>query len=571
MDDGQTGWGEEVVRKLRRARVERPEWIVLAAAAVLLLSMMDKAVTIDDPLFIWTAKQIQAKPLDPYGFEMNWFGASASMTMNVQNPPLTSYWLSLAGFVSWGERWLHLAMLPWALLALWGTMRLARQLGADPFLAGLLTLGTSAFLVSATNLMCDVMMLALMVWAVSLWIDGLERRHALILLASGLVAGAAILTKYFALGIVPMLLVYTIIRRRGVAWELLALLVPAAVAAGWHFWTIHLYGASHITGAIDYTKSLTSGFDNSLARLYAAIIGLGGCLIWPLFLVWRIRPAGTALAVLGAAGGSIGLWWLTKLDSNLAPSSVSYVLAALFGGAGLVVLHMWIHDVAHRWKNPEAWLLAMWIGGTALFFSLLNWTVSARNILPLVPPVAIIAALSFNRPKPDAELATEDHPAFAPKPLPLLPIAAAVGIVLAVAAAWSDYAWAGGVRDRAVDLACNYARNGKVAVFTGHWGFQYYMEAEGALAYDLAVDDSRVDKRGLYLILPLNNTDPKLTRFAKWPVERVFRDRYGFGIYLMNGRHGAGFYSSIIGPLPLAWSNVPPDVYLVRTPPEPPK
>ena len=50
-----------------------------------------KAFHIDDPLFLWTAKQIQARPFDFYGCTVNWYGFEMPMTAATQNPPLAGY------------------------------------------------------------------------------------------------------------------------------------------------------------------------------------------------------------------------------------------------------------------------------------------------------------------------------------------------------------------------------------------------------------------------------------------------------------------------------------------------
>jgi hypothetical protein len=72
-------------------------WMVLVATLVILAPFVTRAMTMDDPLFIWTAQHLQQHPTDPFGFSVNWFGVPQSMLLNVQNPPLASYWLALAG------------------------------------------------------------------------------------------------------------------------------------------------------------------------------------------------------------------------------------------------------------------------------------------------------------------------------------------------------------------------------------------------------------------------------------------------------------------------------------------
>src|SRR5204863_9880949 len=122
---------------------------------------------IDDPLFIWMAEQISRHPSDPYGFQVNWMGAPEPMWSAMQNPPLCSVYIAVVGALfGWNELALHSAFLLWPVAAVIVTYRIARRFCSQPALAALLTLFTPVFLVSATNVMCDVMLLALYVWAV---------------------------------------------------------------------------------------------------------------------------------------------------------------------------------------------------------------------------------------------------------------------------------------------------------------------------------------------------------------------------------------------------------------------
>ena len=180
---------------------------ILAAATVLcLMPFIAKAYHIDDPLFLWAARHIQEHPLDPYGFTVNWRPTSMPMAEVSKNPPLASYYIALAASaVGWSEPMLHLAFMFPALGVTLGTFFLARQVGSDPLLAGLATLVSPVFLVSATGVMSDTMMLAFWVWAVFLWVVGLERDQPSWLVGSGLLIAAASLTKYFGMSLIPLL------------------------------------------------------------------------------------------------------------------------------------------------------------------------------------------------------------------------------------------------------------------------------------------------------------------------------------------------------------------------------
>ena len=63
-------------------------WLTVACAGSL-LPFIDKAFHIDDPLFLWTARQIQNRPLDFYRFNVNWYWSEMPMASVTKNPPST--------------------------------------------------------------------------------------------------------------------------------------------------------------------------------------------------------------------------------------------------------------------------------------------------------------------------------------------------------------------------------------------------------------------------------------------------------------------------------------------------
>jgi 4-amino-4-deoxy-L-arabinose transferase-like glycosyltransferase len=539
-------------------------WMVIVLALVILASFLGKSITIDDPLFIWQAKHLQQKPFDPFGFETNWFGASSSMLINVQNPPLTCYWLAMAGLVSWKEVWLHLTMLPFALLVLIGVIRLARQLGADPFWAALLTVGSAGFLVSATNLMCDVMMLCGMVWSIALWVEGLNRNKVWILLATAVLAGLTALTKYFGISLIPLLAVYTIIRQKRATWLLAPLLVTVAILVGWHFWTMRLYNVSHVLGAARYAENIKERFDNG-GRYFAAVTFLGGCILWPLVIaLWRMRLAGRSFFAIVALLGGHTLGLLSG-QSRFPPPDSSYIFASVFFAAGAAVL--WLTAEFH-WKyrqRSETWLITLWIWGTIMFAGAVNWTVAARNLLPMIPALALVATM---RPYPRGKAGDRREPSHEQqkKALPLVSfaVASALGLAFSVLATWADFDWSNDVRRAAAELADKYEAQGRQVFFQGHWGFQYYMELAGARDQDV---NHIVAGPNVVSVLPFNNSNVIPNALNGWQLVDTREERSGGGFYLSDPTSGAGFYSHLLGILPMSFATGTPDRYYVLRPP----
>src|SRR6185437_4287063 len=161
--------------KLRALAARHPHWTLALITVAALLPFLAKPFNIDDPLFVWAAKQIYAHPLDPYGFNVEWGFREFPMSRVTENPPLACYYLALAaGLFGWNEIGLHAAFLLPALAAILGTYQVARRFCKSPEWAALITLFTPVFLVSASTVMCDVLMLAFWVWAIVFWLDGME-------------------------------------------------------------------------------------------------------------------------------------------------------------------------------------------------------------------------------------------------------------------------------------------------------------------------------------------------------------------------------------------------------------
>lgn len=568
------------VRQAEMPRATEPRgvrlrpWLVLILLAVILLLFINKAMTIDEPLFIWTAQHLQQHPGDPFGFELNWFGVPSPMLTNVQNPPLTSYWLALVGLVSWNEWWLHLAMLPFGLLTVWGTMRLARLLGADPFWAGLLTVATAGFLISATTVMCDVMMTCGFVWTIVLWIEGMNRKNAGILVAAAVVAGLTVFTKYFGLALAPLLVTYTILREKQPTRTLWPLAVTVAMVLAWHSWTENLYGMSHVLGASQYATKFKERFD-SMGRYYAGVAFLGGCILWPLVVaLGRGGWIGRIVLVLSLLLGVIlfdGLY--IGKDREMTVPTTSYLLSGLFFAAGVAVF--WLLGT-YWWRNrhqPEAWLLGLWSLGTIIFLIFVNWTVAARSLLPMIPALAVMAAMRGSKEEPGSARKSDGGAAKRPEgvaPLwpPILVAAGALGLAVALAAVWADADWGGKIRAQAARLTAEFQAQGKKVLFEGHWGWQYYMQLDHAEIEDSrnVMDPQVPAPENSVLLIAGNNCNWAMPNQTSWRHTGTVEDRSGAGIYDMDTGCNAGYYSHILGLLPLAYTTEKPDKYYIFEP-----
>jgi 4-amino-4-deoxy-L-arabinose transferase-like glycosyltransferase len=545
--------GKEWLNKISRWFVLHPYWALMLVVLAALGPFLAKPFNIDDPLFIWTARQIQAHPGNPYGFTVNWYGSVDPMWNVTANPPLAGYYLALAaGIFGWSEIALHFAFLPFAVAVILGTHRLARNFCSRPALAALTTLFTPVFLISSTTVMCDVMMLAFWIWAVALWVEGMERDDVWRLGGAGLLVALAALTKYYGVCLIPLLAAYGLMEKRRWGRWAAGLLIPLTALCAYQWVTRALYGYALLSEATDYAKFAKGFFGEAgINSGLTALTFTGGCLAVVIFfapLLWRARVlaafAGvTILTVVALSLGGILLRnfnWLQGLGLALVELQI---IVWTIGGLGVLALA--VADVLGR-RDARSWLLGLWVWGTFLFAALFNWTVNGRSLLPLAPAVGILIARRLE------QTALSGRKTWPRRVM----ICLAAGAALALLVTRADFSLATAARQSAQQVCARYGSSGKTLWYQGHWGFQYYMEALGATALDIKHSRPRA---GENLVLPLNNTSlfpPKPETASLREVIVVPGPRL---LTTWSGGAGAGFYAATRGPLPFAFNHVPPE------------
>ena len=540
----------------------RVHYIVLAVAVLAcLVPFSGKAFNIDDTLFIYEARQITQHPLDPFGFKVNWFLDAIPMAYETRNPPLASYYSAAAAvFVGWSERALHLAFLLPALATVWGTYRLAQRLTNSPLLAAGATLLTPGFLVSANSVMCDTMALGLWLWAIIFWVEGFEPQKARSLVISVVLITLCALTKYFGIALIPLLAVYSLARQRRLgswAWYLLA---PILALTGYQYWTKAVYGLRMITFAAHIATGVRQGRHASLLANALVDLGfVGGCTLCALTLapiIWS-RKKIFAVCVLSALAGFLISTGRISLGETLGPSDFyrRWVLVGvqltLFIAAGVSVMAL---AAAEAWKCREAdsLLLMLWVLGTFIFTGFVNWTINARSVLPLIPAAGILLARRVDALQ---TASMRWRPAML-----AIPLAAAGAVSLWLT--WADTELANSARTAATLIERKTIeqkiRNQPGEVwFTGHWGFQYYMESFGAHA--VVVNDPPHQPGDYLAVVESNHLFEMRPEFVT--SREVIEIPMRLGITTAQSQLGAGFYSADSGPLPFAIGPVPPEHY----------
>ena len=191
-------------------------------------------------------------------------------------------------------------------------------------------------------------------------------------------------------------------------------------------------------------------------------------------------------------------------------------------------------------------MLLFWVWGTFVF-CILNWTINARSILPMIPAVAILLLrhIEFVRRSTKLQLNW------------FFGGAALFSLLVSLA----DYRLANSARAAAAEIQSKFGNSSSTTIwFQGHWGFQYYAQANGLRAFDWMHPQTR---RNDLMVLPFNNTN--LKPIPENTIERVaiIEMPVSSWVATMSRAVGAGFYMDILGPLPFSFGPVPAEKYYV--------
>jgi hypothetical protein len=168
----------------------RLPWAALALAAVVLLPLLNKAYTIDDPIFLREAQSVLTDPLHPSAFSMVWSSERRLRASEfLPGGPVAAYVLVPLALARWREWAGHLLVFVYFAIAIGATVTLARRLGLSSWAqqaAGLLTASAPAALGMAGTVMPDIAAMMFTVLGMERYIDWTRSRRS----ATGIWAGA---------------------------------------------------------------------------------------------------------------------------------------------------------------------------------------------------------------------------------------------------------------------------------------------------------------------------------------------------------------------------------------------
>lgn len=524
-------WYSETLREIRQTSLLNVLFCSLPAlllSAACLLPYLNKAFTIDDPVFLLQAQQIRKAPLDPTAMQICWTedDRCGPVSNNSANNLFMSYYL-VPALVLGGQEWLvHLLQLITLWFGIAATVSLAMRFGTSVFgvcAAGLIVAATPPVLAMTSTAMPDVLAMSLGVIGIErLWAWKQDRRFF-----QGVFAA-------LALGLAPFTRMH------------LALLWPIAL--------LLLRNDTHLLNV----------------RSWWAI--RDRC--WPVIAAVLVWVVALSLTTEHHGSGGLGFFWLylANMRHNFRSYLIEWVDAMPLGVAWLILrnrkINPWILTAAAVlvvWKIWTRSGFILWIPlcaivGALVLADVFLWSFKSRDLrrialaLWLLLPLAALPYLHL-----PVKYLVPCAPAAALLIVDLLQNfpwrATALGGIVAVGVVWgslvlhADARFADIERQAVARLIAPHTAARQRVWFASQWGFYWYALKAGARP--LWTGD--VPAPGDYLARgDLEGYSKTLTRLPPATLVETWTPS-GSGGRTMSPKHGAGLYTNLFGDLMWTW------------------
>lgn len=534
-------------------RTSRDLGLLAGLALILNAPFVAQAFHIDDVLYLDIARNAFRHPLFPLDMTYVFEGKSVTMWGHT-HPPLNSYLLAALLFIH-GERpseaFLHASYLLFPLLAAVGFYFLARRFVRRPLLAGALFLTVPTLIVTAHTLMADVPMLALWLTATALFINGVDRSDARLEAIALLPVTAAIFMAYQGLALLPLLGLYAFQRGRLSKRRAILLTFPALALFGWQFAGYLHKGSAPASVLFHYLGPMGLWQPMGKVRTAASVLAYAGGVLIPfpfLFVAFGRRFKGLLLLlVIAAAAAGVGLG--SALAHKYSLVEKAFFILCFAGGllAAFEALVRFFESSLREKRNDETVFLSLWFLGVLSYCVLIFPSGSARYLLPAAPPLILLLLRS-----------TEDHLPTSKSWRVFYATVLPCQLILGLALACADYRIAALYPQFSRDFASRYLAGGAGRfLFSGEWGFHYYLAALGGEPMTL---DS-VGRPGELVVKSraclAHQFDSQLDRSLQAVGEETYRIRSP--LRLLDKAARAGFWNDGWGVLPFWFSQAPID------------
>ncbi len=495
----------------------------------LALPFLAKPVHLDDWVFITGAKQFCAHPGAALDGRVGFFGRDVSFAAGT-HPPLLFLYLALARFLTGGfnEVALHIFYLLFVLPAALGAFALARRFNppalGDPeslVYTTLLVLAAPAVMVTSHSLMADFPTLALFLAGLAAYVYALDGKGRGYFVTASLCIAGAVFASYQALFILPLLMLYTFLQKKSLKLFFITAILPLGLLGVWFLYAARAVGGPHLISAFAWGGLKYPAFFTKTAdTLVGFLCVIGSVTVFPLSLLWALRPAAGKRAVYFLGIGTLAYLNITRISDYTLWQRMFFAIFFLGGWLAVVEAgRLFLTAVKDRtagapWPvRADAIFLSAWfLGFLAAATLLLPQGISRYFIFAVFP----LTAVALRR---------------CPAKSFLVP-AAVLTVGLGFLTSWADYGLA--TADRTAALKISRSFPGTRFYFTGELGWRYYMEELGHQylldTTECLLPGSRVVTTESYLkstmapLLRLNLKETARLRFAvNWPLTVMSR------------------------------------------------
>ena len=555
---------------------KKPEFAMIGFIILVLIIItfpfLNRALAIDDIYIASIANQLVQEPLDPYGFDMYIQNRKLGSAFDYTNPPLVSYYYALIQyFFGKNEFIIHSFFMAFTITAAVSMFYLSKKFTIWYIAAVFLLITTPIFAVTSHNFMHDLPVLAFFLLSILTFVKGVDNDKKSLLILSGLLISLAFLTKYNAIILFPLLIVYALMKKK--AKYSLFLFIPLLLILAWSVFEWYQYGKVHSINFF-FNWHTTDIFSSSiLAIIFNLIIPyaianlsyIGGATVLFIFLVHPFIKQRKDIVLLLSLilinslfaiflffksaefiSGQYSIFQLSLLVLFMTSSSFFIVKMIQF-------ISLSIYDLIKKRKyeknSVDKIFLGCWFFLGLIFHTFIAGG-NARYLIIILPPSILLFLMIIEEHAKIYKIKTRSI-SF------MLIAAVALNVLVSLTVSIADYQYAEVYRDFAQKMPYQYAESR--IFFTGHEGFKYYMEKKGYIFYDPYTQEL---KNGDIIIVPKIPVPRNLDHLKD---NLILLDKIEYNTYFPfrtnNPQSHAGFYVYVNGLLPYSFSKLPLEVF----------
>ncbi|MBD3267503.1 hypothetical protein GF373_12620 [bacterium] len=444
--------------------------LIVLVVLITCVPFLDKAYHIDDTFVLAITENIIENPLDPMGGDIDWTGETKPILTTTTNPPFISYYLAPFALLSdYNEIVLHAGMMLFILLYGLGAYALTKRFSQGSLFPVLFVLTSPAVMVSG-NVMRDTPALGLATLGLALFIYGVDSERRPYLFLGSIFAGLAILTKYSAIIMLPVYLVYVILNRKYRlliwVWPMLALILT---------WCLHnqvIYGKMHMVYLAMLKHHMTpKPWDNKLS---GGLMLFGSILYLAPFAVYGEFQRSRWLAFFLAIGAGVATFYGVQTHHGWKADG-EYLFWAVTGG---ITVFLCLLEGIRRglpylldWNNKQATdslFLFAWFCAPFLFSILLVPFQAVRHLLMALLPLTLLAFQTLDR-----------QPSWSQVGRRLCIGLLLIQTLMGFAVHYADCDYANTYREFAAYAKKHWTKPNRETWYIGHWGWKFYADRAG--------------------------------------------------------------------------------------------